>query len=154
MHPFLQLPRPTDFSVSSLLTAGNGGNAGSTGSAINSSVTAGNVKILKAEKPFCFIENVVQTQWIFVELWLEFSPEKGERWLKKRCFVWNKLEPNVDEFIFQLTFFFSIEWIHFLIEGFFVFGKNCHHSNSIYFISKWIFFIAKRILNSKLLFWN
>lgn len=68
MHPFLQLPRPTDFSVSSLLTAGNGGNAGSTGSAINSSVTAGNVKILKAEKPFCFIENVVQTQWIFVEL--------------------------------------------------------------------------------------
>ncbi|XP_055305022.1 optomotor-blind protein isoform X2 [Sitodiplosis mosellana] len=29
MHPFLQLPRPTDFSVSSLLTAGNG--AGATG---------------------------------------------------------------------------------------------------------------------------
>lgn len=27
-HPFLQLPRPTDFSVSSLLTAGGGGTAG------------------------------------------------------------------------------------------------------------------------------
>lgn len=43
MHPFLQLPRPTDFSVSSLLTAGNGGSAGAN---VNSS-TAGNMKIRK-----------------------------------------------------------------------------------------------------------
>lgn len=44
MHPFLQLPRPTDFSVSSLLTAGNGSSAGNTGQ-INSSSTSGNMKI-------------------------------------------------------------------------------------------------------------
>lgn len=37
MHPFLQLPRPTDFSVSSLLTAGNGAGSASAGSAHNSS---------------------------------------------------------------------------------------------------------------------
>lgn len=38
MHPFLQLPRPTDFSVSSLLTAGNGA-TGASGH--NSSTTSG-----------------------------------------------------------------------------------------------------------------
>lgn len=45
MHPFLQLPRPTDFSVSSLLTAGNGSSAGNTGHSVNSSTTSGNMKI-------------------------------------------------------------------------------------------------------------
>lgn len=48
MHPFLQLPRPTDFSVSSLLTAGNGGN---TGSNHNSSNTSGNMEIRKEILP-------------------------------------------------------------------------------------------------------
>lgn len=41
-HPFLQLPRPTDFSVSSLLTAGTGGqnsNNGNSGNVIGSTNT-------------------------------------------------------------------------------------------------------------------
>lgn len=42
-HPFLQLSRPTDFSVSSLLTAGNGNNAGVHSTNNNSSNNNGSI---------------------------------------------------------------------------------------------------------------
>ncbi|XP_031636098.1 optomotor-blind protein isoform X2 [Contarinia nasturtii] len=46
MHPFLQLPRPTDFSVSSLLTAGNGAPG-----SVNSSNTASNSACSPQQNP-------------------------------------------------------------------------------------------------------
>lgn len=43
MNPFLQLPRPTDFSVSSLLTAGNGSTANTQNNQTNSSSIGSNL---------------------------------------------------------------------------------------------------------------
>lgn len=43
MNPFLQLPRPTDFSVSSLLTAGNGAHNNNNNNTSNNNTTSANL---------------------------------------------------------------------------------------------------------------